>query len=99
MAWEGLVQMALGIYFAHGGFTAEKYDSAIKQLEAAGGGSPKGRTLHVALESEGSINVFDIWESQEDFDAFGPVLMPILSGLGVELKEPMAAHVHNTIKG
>ena len=91
--------MAIGIYFAHGGFTAEKYDSAIKQLEAAGGGSPKGRTLHVALESEGSINVFDIWESQEDFDAFGPVLMPILSGLGVELKEPMAAHVHNTIKG
>jgi hypothetical protein len=91
--------MALGIYFAHGGFTAEKYDSAIKQLEAAGGGSPKGRTLHVALESEGSINVFDIWESQEDFDAFGAILMPILGELGVKLEAPMVAQVHNTIKG
>jgi hypothetical protein len=91
--------MALGIYFAHEGFTAEKYDSAIKQLEAAGAGSPKGRTLHVALDSGGSINVFDIWESQEEFDAFAAPLVPILEGLGVKLGEPMVAQVHNVIKG
>jgi len=34
--------MALGIYFVHEGFTPEKYDSAIKKLEAAGGGRQKG---------------------------------------------------------
>ena len=43
--------------------------------------------------------MFDIWESQEAFDAFGPALMPILAELGVELKEPMVARVHNVIKG
>ncbi|MGO8864208.1 MAG: hypothetical protein ACLQRH_26060 [Acidimicrobiales bacterium] len=91
--------MALGFYFAHVGFTPEKYESAIKQLEAAGAGAPKGRTLHVALESEGSINVFDIWESQEEFEAFGPTLMPILTELGVELQAPMVAQVHNVIEG
>ncbi len=91
--------MALGIYFVHGGFTPDKYDTVIKQLEAAGAGAPKGRTFHVALESEGAIQVFDIWESQEDFDAFGSTLVPILSELGVELKEPMVATVHNVIKG
>jgi hypothetical protein len=91
--------MALGIYFVHQGFTPEKYESAIKQLESAGAGSPKGRTYHVALESEGSIQVFDIWESQADFDAFGKTLVPILTGLGVELKEPMVANVHNVING
>jgi hypothetical protein len=32
--------MALGIYFAHEGFTPEKYDSAIKKLDAAGVGNP-----------------------------------------------------------
>ena len=37
------------------------------------------------------IQVFDIWESQADFDAFGPTLMPILTELGVGLKEPMVA--------
>jgi hypothetical protein len=91
--------MALGIYFAHVGFTPEKYESAIKQLEAAGAGSPKGRTLHVALESEGTVNVFDIWESQEDFDAFGGTLVPILTELGVSLEPPMVAQVRNVING
>jgi len=91
--------MALGIYFMHGGFTADKYGEAIRQLEAAGAGAPKGRTFHVALESGGEIQVFDIWESQADFDAFGSTLMPILSGLDVELKEPMVATVHNVIEG
>lgn len=91
--------MALGIYFVHDKFTPEKYENAIKQLEAAGAGSPKGRTFHVALESEGEIQVFDTWDSQVDFDAFGATLIPILAELGVELKEPMMANVHNVIQG
>lgn len=91
--------MALGIYFVHEGFTPEKYNNVIKQLEAAGAGSPKGRTYHCALESNGAIQVFDIWESQEDFDAFGEKLVPILSDLGVDLQEPMVATVHNVITG
>ncbi len=70
--------MALGFYFVHGGFTPEKYDKVVKQLADAGAGSPKGRTLHVALESNGEIQVFDIWESQKDFEAFGETLLPIL---------------------
>jgi hypothetical protein len=90
--------MALGIYFAHEGFTAEKYENALKQLEDAGAGSPKGRTLHVALDAGQGINVFDIWESQEDFDAFGATLVPILTELGVTLGEPMVATVHNVIR-
>jgi hypothetical protein len=91
--------MALGIYFVHQGFTPEKYQSAIKQLEAAGAGAPKGRSYHVALEADGAIQVFDIWESQADFEAFGQTLVPILTELGVDLKEPMVANVHNVIRG
>jgi len=91
--------MALGIYFVHEGFTPEKYDEAIRQLDAAGAGAPKGRTYHVALESDGKINVFDVWESQADFDSFGAKLVPILTALGVGLTEPMVANVHNVIGG
>ena len=91
--------MALAFYFAHEGFTPEKYAQALSKLEAAGAGAPKGRTQHIALESDGEIQVFDIWESQADFDAFGAVLMPILGDLGVELNPPMVANVHNVIKG
>jgi hypothetical protein len=91
--------MALGIYFVHVGFTPEKYDAAIKKLDEAGAGSPKGRLNHFALESDGAIQVFDVWESQEDFEAFGETLVPILMEFGVELTEPSVAHIHNSITG
>jgi hypothetical protein len=91
--------VALGIYFAHTGFTPEKYTEALAALDAAGQGAPAGRTAHYALDSDGEINVFDIWESQEQFDAFGATLVPILTGLGVTLGAPMIAAVHNQIQG
>jgi hypothetical protein len=43
--------------------------------------------------------VFDIWESQDQFEAFGQTLIPILSELGVDPGQPMAAEVHNVIQG
>jgi hypothetical protein len=91
--------MAIGIYFANSKFPKDKYDEALRQLEAAGAGAPAGRTYHVALETDGEINVFDTWESQAAFDAFGETLMPILTGLGVDPGEPMAASVYNVIEG
>ena len=91
--------MALGFYFTHGGFTPDKYDAVIKQLDAAGAGAPKGRSIHVALESNGEIQVFDVWDSQEEFDAFGETLIPILAKAGITLNAPMVAGVHNVIMG
>ena len=92
--------MALGFYFVNPGFTPDKYDEAVRQLEAAGAGAPAGRTYHVALESDGEIQVFDSWESQEQLEAFGQTLVPILAGLGIEMSElPTPAHVHNVIQG
>ncbi len=91
--------MSTGFYFVHKGFTPEKYQQAISQLEAAGAGAPEGRLYHFALESGGEIQVFDVWESQEAFDAFGATLVPILAGLDVELSEPGVSRVHNVIVG
>jgi len=91
--------MALGFYFRPTGFSKETYDEAIKQLDAAGAGAPEGRSLHVALETDGQIQVFDIWESQEAFEAFGSTLLPIMAGLGSDPGEPMVAQVHNQIEG
>ena len=92
-------RMALGFYITGKGFTQEKYDTTLGQLEEAGAGAPDGRISHVALETGGEIRVFDIWESQAAFEAFGATLLPILTAAGVELNEPMVARVHNEIKG
>jgi hypothetical protein len=91
--------MALGLYFTPAGFTPEIYDDTLRRLEAAGAGSPAGRIYHVALESEGLIQVFDVWESQESFEAFGATLLPIMANLGVDPGAPSVAPVHNIIEG
>jgi hypothetical protein len=91
--------MALGMYFRPSSFTPEKYDEAISRLEAAGAGAPAGRLYHAALEADGLIQVFDIWDSQESFQAFGATLVPILAELGVDPGEPQVSPVHNIIKG
>lgn len=90
--------MALGFYITGKGFTQDRYDTTTVELEEAGVGAPDGRISHVALETDGEIQVFDVWESQELFDAFGATLIPILTAAGIELNEPMVARVHNEIR-
>jgi hypothetical protein len=38
-------------------------------------------------------------ESQEALDSFAATLVPVLTGLGVELSEPMVSRVRNVIEG
>jgi hypothetical protein len=91
--------MALGMYFTPSSFSPARYDEAIKRLEEAGAGAPPGRLHHVAVETDGQIQVFDIWDSEESFQAFGATLVPILTELGVDPGQPQVSPVHNVIKG
>ena len=91
--------MALGMYITPSSFTPAKYDETLKQLEEAGAGAPPGRVYHVAMESDGLIQVFDVWESEESFRAFGETLIPILAAAGVDVGQPQISHVRNMIKG
>jgi hypothetical protein len=91
--------MALGMYFTPSSFTPAAYDDAIKRLEAAGAGSPAGRLYHVALDLDGKIEVFDVWDSEESFQAFGATLVPILAEVGADPGEPRVSPVHNIIQG
>ncbi len=89
--------MAISAHFQHRGFTPEKYDETIRRLKAAGHGKPAARLIHVAVEADGEIEVFDIWESPEALEAFGSAFMPILQEFGVELLPPTIHPVRNTI--
>lgn len=91
--------MALGMYFAPASFTPARYDDTITRLEAAGAGAPAGRLFHFAIEADGLIQVFDVWDSQESFEAFGATLVPIMTELGVDPGEPQVSPIHNIIKG
>ncbi len=91
--------MAFGLYFTPSNFSPEVYDDTIRRLEGAGAGSPAGRTNHFALETNGQIAVFDVWESMEQFEAFGAALLPIMSELGADPGEHMVMRLHNRVEG
>jgi hypothetical protein len=90
---------ARSFYFSPSSFTTAQYDEVVGQLEAAGAGAPAGRLYHVALETDGQIQVFDVWDSEESFTAFGETLMPIMAGLDADPGQPMVSKVHNIIQG
>ena len=93
--------MAVGLYFTPNGFTPAQYDESIRQLSQAGAGfgSVPGRTFHCAMQVNGAIQVFDVWESMEQFQKFGETLLPILGRMGVDPGEPQVTAVHNVQNG
>jgi len=91
--------MALAFYFAPESLSTEQYDELIRRLDAAGAGSPPGRSYHCAFAGDGGVQVFDVWDSQESFDKFGKTLIPIMAELGTDPGQPQVAEVHNVIVG
>jgi hypothetical protein len=92
------ISMAIGVYFASQSITAQKYGEILKQLESAGVGSPKGRLFHSSFGDPNDLHVFDVWNSQAEFEAFGAVLMPILAKVGAAPGKPEIMPIHNIIK-
>jgi hypothetical protein len=89
--------VALGIYFAPAAMSAAQYDACIAALKKAGAHHPPGRTYHSSFGPAEKLAVFDVWTSQQAFDKFGQVLMPILAQLGIDPGQPMVMPIHNTI--
>ena len=79
--------------------TSEHYDETIRRLEKSGDWLPAGLEFHVAFMSNGNFRVSEIWDSREQFDAFGKRLMPVLKDVGIELAgEPETREIHNIVK-
>jgi hypothetical protein len=91
--------MAVGVYVAPANMSPQQYEQTLTRLQAAGAGQPKGRSYHVSFFEGDKLHVFDVWDSQEDFDTFGQTLLPILADLGIDMGQPSISPVHNVIKG
>ena len=88
--------MAIGVFFYPDEMTSSQYNQILQKLSDAGQDSPKGRQHHFAFGDDASLMVVDVWDSQEDFIAFGEVLVPILEELGIDA-EPGMLELHNSI--
>ena len=72
----------IAVYVKPETLTLEQYDKARKGL-AASGANLGARKHHSCFGEDGQLMVFEIWDSQESYDAFAKVLMPVLQEVGI----------------
>ena len=78
--------------------TTEQYDETTRRLTESGDFPPEGLEYHVCFLADGGVRVSEIWDSREQFEAFGERLMPLLADVGIEPGEPEVREVHNVIR-
>lgn len=90
--------MSLVIRFSPPFLTAEQYDNAVRRLTEDGVLPADGLDYEICFGSDGNLKVSQVWDSQEQLDAFAARLMPILQELGIDPGKPETLEVHNIIK-
>jgi hypothetical protein len=94
--------MSIVVRFNPTALTAATYDESTRQLEEAGvEPRPDGLECHVCFGTDGNLEVSEIWDSQEQFEAFGARLqqMPVLAELGIEFSgAPEIFEVHRIVR-
>lgn len=79
--------------------TVQKYAEVNRRVEESGDWPyPDGLEIHVLFGPEDNLRVSEICNSQEQLDAFGERLMPVLADVGIDPGEPELLEVHNIVK-
>jgi hypothetical protein len=76
--------MSIVVRYKPPSLTTEQYDEADRRLREAGVEPlPDGLEYHVCFGSEGNLRVSEIWDSREQFEAYGKRLsaMPVLADI------------------
>ncbi len=92
--------MAIVVRHKPKGLTKEKYDATTERLDQGDvGWPPEGLDYHVCFGEDGSLNVSEIWDSREQWEAFAEKLFPALSEAGVEFSgDPDVFELHDSFR-
>jgi hypothetical protein len=90
--------VSLLIRFAPPSLTAQQYDDVVRRLGDAGIFPAEGLDYEICFGAPGNLRVSQVWDSQEQMEAFGRRLMPILAEVGIDPGEPEVVEVHNIIR-
>jgi hypothetical protein len=90
--------MSVLVRFTPPSLSAEQYDATVEQLSNDGDFPPDGLDIHVCFGSDGELKVSEVWDSREQFEAFGPKLLPVLEEKGIDPGQPELVEVHNIIR-
>ena len=75
--------------------TPEQYDQVRERVGVGEGSLPPGGQLHVAaIGEDGRIQIFEVWDSREDAEAFGEKVQAAREELGVGVgQEPTITYL------
>ena len=77
------------IQFNFPNVSLQQYDGVWNDLRASGNAHPKGLISHVgAATPDGGLLVVDVWESEEAFNEFGKILMPLIAKQDIPMIQP-----------
>ena len=77
--------MSVVVRFPTSNMTRSQYDSVHDALEQSGTWPVPGCLTHVCFGDEANLHVSEIWESREQFVAFGEKLRPHIEAAGIQM--------------
>ena len=77
--------MSIVVRFPLSNVSKQQYDSVHSACGPTRRLASTGCLIHVALGDEQNVHVSEIWESQEQLQAFGEKLQPKLAAAGIQL--------------
>jgi len=92
--------MSIVVRYKPSSLAAAKYDETTRMLEQAEvAWPPDGLDHHICFGTDGDLHVSEIWDSREQWEAFGERLMPLLAEAGIEFSgEPDVFEVHDSVR-
>jgi hypothetical protein len=90
--------MSVLIRFAPPALAAAQYDEVVSRLTADGVFPADGLDYEICFGSDDNLSVSQVWDSQQQLDAFGAKLMPVLAEFGIDPGKPEVIEVHNIIR-
>ena len=88
--------MPVAVHISPHRMSKQDYESAIAELEASGVHEPEGRLFHAAY-GDGDVQMFEVWESPEQFEAHRQQMLGTLQGVtlgsaAIEFHQLHSAH-------
>jgi hypothetical protein len=77
--------MPVAVHICPDHMSKDDYKRVIGDLEKEGVHETDGRLYHAAYGGDDDVKMFEVWRSQEDFDAQSDKLFATLQGAGVNV--------------
>ena len=90
--------MSILVRFSPPSMTAEQYDAILARLTEEGIQPAPGLELEVCYVAGDQMKVSLLFDSQEELDAFGERLAPILEEMKLDPGAPEVFEAHNIIR-